>query len=89
MTFRVAVNYDEGPPARHGGPFEDRAAALDHALALADDLGRSAPTGDNGPARWVSIHHGDRIDIAIQVIKGGLLGAPEAATGAEHDMRES
>ena len=76
MTFTVEVNYERGPPARHGGPFEDRGSALDHALALAEDLGRTFSGGDRGWPRWVAIHVNGKVDIAIQVIRGGLRGEP-------------
>ena len=77
MTFTVEIEYGEGPSARHGGTFEDRASALDHALDLANDLGRTFSSGERGWAHRVSIHHDGKLDIAIQVIRGGLLGEAE------------
>ena len=77
MTFTVEIVYGEGPPARHGGIFEDRATTLDHALSLADDLGRTFSSGERGWPQRVSIHRDGELDITIHVIRGGLLGEAE------------
>jgi len=73
MGLAVYLIFEDGKRDRVE-EFDDLSEAAGYAIKLADEIGQR-PTGDgHGPPLKVAVYRGDWLEIAIQIMRGGLAG---------------
>jgi hypothetical protein len=73
VAYAVYLVRDDGTrgPVQEFGDLGDAAR---HAIRLADELGERPADESSSPPRKVNVHSGDRLEISILIMRGGLLG---------------
>jgi hypothetical protein len=69
--YRIVLEYDDGREVVVEREVRDLPEAAVFALELADRAGHFRGDG-HGPPTWVKLYAGNRLEIAISVIEGGL-----------------